>query len=66
MKNRWKVKKSNCPLNVGRERVKVEKSFGKLPQNALLTDFPQNFYTRGKFFIQMYVIKGLPTILETI
>ena len=46
----------------GRNRVKVEESVGKLSQNALFSNFPQNFYTRGKFLVQKYAIKSLPTI----
>ena len=42
-KKRWKVKKSNCPQNVGRERAKVEKSVEKLAQNTSFSNFPLKF-----------------------
>ena len=44
----------------GRERLIVEESVGKLSQNALFSNFPQNFHKRGKFLVQKYVIKGFP------
>ena len=47
---------------LGRERVKVEESVGKLAKNALVSNFPSNSYNQGKFLVEKYAIKGLPTI----
>ena len=45
----WKVKNLIALKMWGRDRVKVEGSVGKLSQNALFSNFPQNFITQGNF-----------------
>ena len=45
-----------------RDRVNAQGSVEKLSQNALFSNFAPKIYNRGKFMVEKYAIKSLPTI----